>query len=179
MGLITEAMNDMQEWPIHIDDMAAMTPAYIRNVCRRMHHNTGLDLVVIDYIQLMDGAGGENRQQEMTYISRRMKALAKELDIPVIALSQLSRAVEARSNKRPMLSDLRESGALEQDADHVIFVYREDYYITDTDQQNVAEFIVAKNRHGDTGTAKAYFHKEQSRFSDLAVDRIYLEGQTA
>ena len=175
--IITEAMTQITKWPLYIDDTAAVTPAYIRNVCKRMKQKGNLDLIGVDYLQLMEGAGGENRQQEISYISRRAKALAMELGTPIIALSQLSRAVEARANKRPMLSDLRESGALEQDADHVVFVYREDYYIEDTDRQNVSEFIVSKNRHGDTGTAMAYFHKEQSRFSDLEVNRTYLDEQ--
>ena len=125
----------------------------------------------MDYLQLMQGSSkraSDNRQQEMSDISRSLKGLARELNVPVIALSQLSRSVEQRTSKRPMLSDLRESGALEQDADIVCFIYRDDYYNPDTDQKNVAELIVAKHRNGAVGTVPLYFRKDITRFYDLS-----------
>jgi replicative DNA helicase len=131
-------------------------------------------------MQLMTASSGvsarnENRQQEISYISRSLKSLARELNVPVIALSQLSRAVEARSDKRPMLSDLRESGSIEQDADVVLFIYREDYYIEDTDRQNIADLVIAKHRHGSTGNVSLYFKKELTQFRDLEMQRTDLD----
>ncbi len=141
----------------------------MRAKCRRLKLKKQLDMVVIDYIQLI--AGGkrtESRQQEITEISRNLKILAKDLHIPVIALSQLSRAPEQRANHRPMLSDLRESGAIEQDADLVMFIYRDDYYDKQTDAPNVTELIIAKNRNGSTGDVKLRWHAEYTKFSNLA-----------
>ena len=123
--------------------------------------------MIIDYLQLMQGAHAENRQQEISEISRGLKALARELDIPIIALSQLSRSVELRAEKKPQLSDLRESGSLEQDADIVMFLYREEYYNRETDNENIAELIIAKNRNGPTTSIRLHFNKEIMRFADL------------
>jgi replicative DNA helicase len=163
---------------IFIDDTPAASVNEIRTKCRRLYAEHGLDMVLIDYMQLMSGQTGarnENRQQEISYISRSLKSLARELNVPVIALSQLSRAVESRSDKRPMLSDLRESGSIEQDADVVLFIYRDDYYNEDSEQQNIADVIVAKHRHGSTGTVSLYFRKELTQFRDLEIQRTELD----
>ncbi|GIV69741.1 replicative DNA helicase [Caldilinea sp.] len=176
--ILIEAASMLANTAIFIDDTPAATVNEIRTKCRRLYAEHGLDLVLIDYMQLMSGQGGgreANRQQEISYISRSLKGLARELNVPVIALSQLSRAVESRSDKRPMLSDLRESGSIEQDADVVMFIYREDYYIEDTDRQNIADVIVAKHRHGSTGTVSLYFRKELTQFRDLEVQRTELD----
>ena len=133
----------------------------------------GLGLIIIDYLQLMSGNSGSkniSRQQEISDISRSLKSLARELDCPVIALSQLSRKVEEREDKRPILSDLRESGAIEQDADVVMFLYRDDYYNKDTEQKGIAEIIIAKQRNGPIGTVKMAWLPEQTRFADLSRD---------
>ena len=154
---------------IRVDDNPAVTVAEMNAKCRRLDN---LGLIIIDYLQLMTSAGaknsysGENRQQVVSDISRSLKIMAKELNVPVICLSQLSRANESRQDKRPMLSDLRESGAIEQDADEVIFLYRDDYYNRDTEEQNVAEAIVAKNRHGETGTVKLQWLPQYTTFTD-------------
>jgi replicative DNA helicase len=154
--------------PMYIDDTASITVSEIRAKCRRLKQTKDLQLIVIDYLQLMESGGRvDNRQQEIAEISRSLKILAKELNIPVIALSQLSRASESRSDKRPMLSDLRESGAIEQDADMVMFLYRDDYYNKDTEEKNIAEFIVAKNRSGETGMFKLGWKGECTKFSNL------------
>lgn len=166
---IAIASAQISEAAIYIDDTSDITAAEMRAKCRRLKLKKQLDMVVIDYIQLI--AGGkrtESRQQEITEISRNLKILAKDLNIPVIALSQLSRAPEQRSNHRPMLSDLRESGAIEQDADMVMFVYRDDYYDKQTDAPNVAELIIAKNRNGSIGDVKLRWHAEYTKFSNLA-----------
>uniref|UniRef100_A0A540VLV8 Replicative DNA helicase n=1 Tax=Litorilinea aerophila TaxID=1204385 RepID=A0A540VLV8_9CHLR len=175
--ILLEAANMLASTNIFIDDTPAASVTEIRTKARRLYAEHGLDLILIDYMQLMTGQGGrnENRQQEISYISRSLKALARELNVPVIALSQLSRAVESRADKRPMLSDLRESGSIEQDADVVLFIYREDYYIEDTDRQNIADVLVAKHRHGSTGTASLYFRKELTQFRDLEIQRTDLE----
>ena len=133
----------------------------------------GIDLILIDYLQLMSGSSSENRQQEVSEISRSIKALAKEMECPVIALSQLSRAPEQRADHRPMLSDLRESGSIEQDADLVMFLYRDEYYNKETDEKNVAECIVAKQRNGPVGTVKLAFLGQLSKFGNL--DIVYNE----
>lgn len=154
--------------PMYIDDTASITVSEIRAKCRRLKQTKDLALIVIDYLQLMQSSGrADNRQQEIADISRSLKILAKELNIPVIALSQLSRASESRSDKRPMLSDLRESGAIEQDADMVMFLYRDDYYNKDTEDKNLAECIVAKNRSGETGTFKLGWKGEYTKFSNV------------
>ena len=159
---------------IAIDDTPAITPLELRSKARKIKSEQGLDLIVIDYLQLMQGGGkhsnSDNRQQEVSEISRSLKALARELKVPVIALSQLSRGVEARQVKRPMLSDLRESGSLEQDADIVAFLYRDDYYNPRSDKPNITELIVAKHRNGAIGTVELYFHKEYTRFDSFTTE---------
>ena len=150
---ITDGMAVLSGAKIHIDDTPGIKISELRSKCRKLKIEKGLDLVLIDYLQLMEGEGhNESRQQEIAKISRSLKILAKELDCPVVALSQLSRAPEQRADHRPMLSDLRESGSIEQDADIVMFLYRDEYYNPDTERKNIGEVIVAKNRHGETGT---------------------------
>lgn len=171
------AAGRLSESRMVIDDEAELTLNSLRSKCRRMQAQYGqLGLVVIDYLQLMSGGGrsggGENRQQEISTISRGLKGLARELNVPVLVLSQLSRAVEQRPNHRPMLSDLRESGAIEQDADIVMFIYRDEYYNKETDQQGVAEIIVGKQRNGPVGTVKLQFQSQHVRFNDLARDPV-------
>jgi replicative DNA helicase len=166
--------NHISNSKIFIDDQPMQSIAEIRSKARRMAQEHGLDLLIVDYLQLMSGEGGnttraQNREQEISYISRSLKALARELDVPVIALSQLSRAVENRQDKRPFLSDLRESGSLEQDADLVLFIYREDYYMEETDRQNIADIIIAKHRHGATGQVSLFFDKQRTRFTTLEI----------
>lgn len=142
----------------------------LRSIARKLKRENDIKLIIIDYLQLLEGTRRENRNLEISEISRSLKILAKELDIPIIALSQLSRSVESRQIKKPMLSDLRESGSLEQDADIVMFLYREDYYNPETENKNITDVIIAKNRNGPTGTIPVYFHKEYVRFQDLAKD---------
>lgn len=169
---MTEAIGRLSEAPIYIDDTPAASPNEIRSKSRRLYAERGLDMIVIDYLQLMRSSGrNENRVQEIAQISRSLKALARELKVPVIALSQLSRAVEARPDKHPQLSDLRESGSLEQDADVVMFLYREDAYDKMSERANIAEVIVAKHRNGPTGTVELHFNRSQSRFADLEYYR--------
>lgn len=154
---------------IFIDDTAGVKISEIRSKAKRLaQENDGLGLIVIDYLQLIEGRGRENRQQEVSEISRQLKILAKELKVPVIALSQLSRGVDQRNDKRPILSDLRESGSIEQDADIVAFLYREAYYKRDEQEEpdNVTELILEKNRHGSLGTAQLFFLKEYAKFSN-------------
>ena len=154
---ITDGMAILSGAKIHIDDTPGIKISELRSKCRKLKIEKGLDLVLIDYLQLMEGEGqNESRQQEIAKISRSLKILAKELDCPVVALSQLSRAPEQRADHRPMLSDLRESGSIEQDADIVMFLYRDEYYNPDTEKKNIGEVIVAKNRHGETGITKGY-----------------------
>lgn len=155
--------------PIYIDDTASITVSEIRAKCRRLKQTKNLGLIIIDYLQLMQGSGrkSDNRQNEISEISRSLKVLAKELDIPVIALSQLSRTSETRSDKRPMLSDLRESGAIEQDADMVMFLYRDEYYNKDTEDKNMAECIIAKHRSGSTGMFKLGWQGKYTKFINI------------
>lgn len=165
-----QAQKALSEYPIAVDDSPSLTPALMRSKAIRHQARFGLDLVVVDYLQLMASDRREqNRHQEISLISRGCKTLARELGIPVIALSQLSREVEHRKDKRPMLSDLRESGAIEADADIVIFLYRDDVYNPNTTIPNVAELIVAKHRSGPTGAISAYFRKHLTEFVDLSV----------
>lgn len=165
---IARAIGPLSEAPIYIDDTPGISIMEIRAKCRRLKLKKGLGLVVIDYLQLMEGRGRpESRQQEISEISRSLKIMAKELNIPVIALSQLSRSVETRTDHRPMLSDLRESGAIEQDADMVMFLYRDDYYNPETDKKNIAEVILAKNRNGSTGTVELVWIGKYTKFADL------------
>ena len=165
------AASALSQTDIRVDDNPAITVAEMNARCRRLDK---LGLVVIDYLQLMTSSGqrnasGENRQQIVADISRSLKIMAKELQVPVVCLSQLSRANESRQDKRPMLSDLRESGAIEQDADEVLFLYRDDYYNENSEEKNVAECIIAKNRHGETGTVKLQWLPQYTTFSDLGV----------
>ncbi|MEI4413956.1 replicative DNA helicase [Streptococcus anginosus] len=165
------AQGQLAEAPIYIDDTAGIKIGDIRARVRRLSQETdSLGLIVIDYLQLIQGSRSVNRQQEVSEISRQLKIIAKELKVPVIALSQLSRSVEQRQDKRPILSDIRESGSIEQDADIVAFLYRDDYYQQPKEGQpesNVTELILAKNRHGSLGTVKLYFHKEYTKFSSV------------
>ena len=170
-GRLSDAVSALSEARVYIDDTPSLGVLEMRAKSRRLKAEHGLDLVIIDYLQLMQGRGRfENRNQEIASISRALKALAKELDVPVVALSQLSRAPESRGDKRPQLSDLRESGALEQDADVVMFIFREDMYEATPENENVAEIIVGKQRNGPTGIVKLAFLKQQTRFVDLSPD---------
>ena len=157
-----------------IDDTSGITASELRSKCRKLKIEQGLDLVIIDYLQLMTGAGkrkSDSRQQEISDISRSLKVMARELNLPVIALSQLSRAVESRPDKRPMLSDLRESGAIEQDADIVMFIYRDEYYNPDSEKKGVAEVIVAKQRSGPTGPVELAWLSQYTKFGNLEYQR--------
>lgn len=157
-----------------IDDTSGITASELRSKCRKLKIEQGLDLVIIDYLQLMTGAGkrkSDSRQQEISDISRSLKVMARELNVPVIALSQLSRAVESRPDKRPMLSDLRESGAIEQDADIVMFIYRDEYYNPDSEKKGVAEVIVAKQRSGPTGPIELAWLSQYTKFGNLEYKR--------
>ena len=171
---LVDVAGRLSEAPIFIDDTPDLTLMELRARARRLRSQHNVGLIIIDYLQLMSGPGGgqkgENRQQEIAAISRGLKALARELGVPVIALSQLSRAVEARPNKRPMLSDLRESGSIEQDADLVMFIYRDEYYNPHSEKAGIAEIIVGKQRNGPTGTVELQFHAQHVRFNDLAKE---------
>ncbi|NMC32390.1 MAG: replicative DNA helicase [Veillonellaceae bacterium] len=166
---LVDAADRLSGSPMYIDDTANVTAIELRNKARRISKEFGLDCIIIDYLQLMDGGAHsriDNRQQQISYISRSLKGLARELRVPVIALSQLSRGPESRTNRRPMLSDLRESGSLEQDADLVAFLYRDDYYNPESEKKNITELLIAKNRNGPTETVELYFHKNFTRFTD-------------
>ena len=167
MNALINAVSELSNLKMYIDDTAGLGLLELRSKARRLKHERGLDLMIIDYLQLMQGGRAENRQQEISEISRGLKGLARELDIPIIALSQLSRSVELRAEKKPQLSDLRESGSLEQDADIVMFLYREEYYNREADNENIAELIIAKNRNGPTTSIRLQFNKEIMRFGDL------------
>ncbi|WP_199616939.1 replicative DNA helicase [Paenibacillus alkalitolerans] len=166
---LTMAIGTLSEAEIYIDDTPAITVADIRAKCRRLKKEKGLGMILIDYLQLIAGRGkaGENRQQEVSEISRTLKQIARELEVPVIALSQLSRGVEQRQDKRPMMSDLRESGSIEQDADIVAFLYRDDYYNQDSEKKNIIEIIIAKQRNGPVGTVELVFLKSFNKFVSL------------
>jgi replicative DNA helicase len=165
---LTKASQPLSLAELYIDDTPAISVLELRAKARRLKAEKGLSLIIIDYLQLMQvGKRSENRQQEISEISRSLKALARELDVPIIALSQLSRAVEQSPDKRPALSHLRESGALEQDADLVMFIYREDYYIPESEKPGIAEIIIAKHRNGPTGTVELGFIKEFTKFVNL------------
>jgi len=169
---IINAMGPLSQAQIFIDDTAAISLMEMKAKCRRLKIEKGLDLILIDYLQLMQSESRhENRQQEISAISRGLKALAKELECPVVALSQLSRAPELRSDHRPILSDLRESGAIEQDADVVLFLYRDEYYNPDTDKKNIGEVIIAKHRNGPTGSVELVFKKEFTKFVNMAKEQ--------
>ncbi len=166
---LATALGPLSEAPIYIDDTPGITVTEIRAKCRKLKMEKNIGLVVIDYLQLIQGTGKRNssREQEISEISRSLKILAKELDVPVIALSQLSRAAEQRADHRPMLSDLRESGAIEQDADIVMFLYRDDYYNPDSEKKNIAEVIMAKHRAGSTGTVELLWLGSYTKFVNI------------
>ena len=166
---LATALGPLSDAPIYIDDTAGITVAEIRAKCRKLKLEKNIGLVVIDYLQLIQGSGKRNasREQEISEISRSLKIMAKELDIPVVALSQLSRAAEQRQDHRPMLSDLRESGAIEQDADIVMFLYRDDYYNPDSEKKNIAEIILAKHRSGSTGTVELLWMGNYTKFANI------------
>ncbi len=166
---LSEAMGEMAEAPIYIDDTPGLSVLEMRTKARRQAHEAPLGLIIVDYLQLMQASGRSdgNRVQEVSEISRGLKLIARELNVPVIALSQLSRSVESRSPQIPQLADLRESGSIEQDADIVMFIYREAYYNPETERENVTDLIIAKHRNGPTGKVELYFHPERLRFMSL------------
>lgn len=168
---LSAAMGELAEAPIFIDDTSGITISDMRTKARRLHHRHPLALVVVDYLQLMSGGSRfatiANRVQEISEISRNLKILARELNVPVLALSQLSRSVESRSPQIPQLADLRESGSIEQDADIVAFIYREDYYNPDTDRKNITDLFIKKHRNGPDGSVELYFDRKQQRFKNL------------
>ena len=166
---LSEAMGEMAEAPIYFDDTPGISVLEMRTKARRAAHEAPLGLIIVDYLQLMSGSGRSdgNRVQEVSEISRGLKLIARELNVPVIALSQLSRSVESRSPQIPQLADLRESGSIEQDADIVMFIYREAYYNPETERENITDLIIAKHRNGPTGKIELYFHPERLRFMSL------------
>jgi replicative DNA helicase len=173
---IDSAVSMLSSAPIHIDDSSSLTPTEVRARARRLKREHGLGLIVIDYLQLMQVVGTvENRATEISEISRSLKALAKELDVPVIAISQLNRSVEQRTDKRPVMSDLRESGALEQDADLIVFIYREEVYEPETPRKGIADIIIGKQRNGPTGEFHLTFLGEYTKFENLVAE-AYGEG---
>lgn len=173
---IAEGASNVGMSHLIIDDTPGITIGELRSKCRKMKRESNLGLIMIDYIQLMSGSGrSESRQQEVSEISRSLKGLARELNVPVIALSQLSRAVESRPDKRPMLSDLRESGAIEQDADVVMFIYRDEYYHEDSNKKGIAEIIIAKQRNGPVGTVELAWIPELTKFANLNLEQRRME----
>jgi len=168
---LTAACDKLAKAPIYVDDTGSVTMMEVRSKTRRLKsRHPELGLVIVDYLQLMtSGTNPENRVQEVSQISRQLKVLARDLDVPIVALSQLSRAVEQRHDKRPILSDLRESGSIEQDSDIVMFIYRDDYYDDESDQQGLAEVAIAKHRNGPTDSVKLSFLKRYAKFADLAA----------
>jgi replicative DNA helicase len=175
--LVMRAIGELASAPIYIDDTPGLTPFDLRTKVRRLNAERGVDLVIVDYLQLMQsGRRNENRVQEISYISGALKGLAREVRVPVIAASQLSRAVESRADRRPQLSDLRESGSIEQDSDMVIFLYRDAVYNENSEKKNIAEVHVAKHRHGPTGTVDMVFVPHETRFVDLADALASPEG---
>lgn len=172
---ISMSIGRLSESSIYIDDTPGISLIEMRSKARRLKAEHNFDVLILDYLQLMQGTGTKgdgNRQQEISEISRGLKGLARELDVPVLALSQLSRAVESRTSKVPQLSDLRESGSIEQDADIVMFIYRDEIYNPETDRPNIADIIVAKHRNGPVGTVSLYFQPSQTRFRDLELQRV-------
>ncbi|WKZ37665.1 MAG: replicative DNA helicase [Anaerolineales bacterium] len=168
--LFTHAIEVFSDTHIYLDDTPAITPLQLRTKCRRLHMEFGIDLVIVDYLQLMGGdSRNDNRVQEVSHISRNLKVLARELNVPVLTAAQLSRAVEQRTDKRPVLSDLRESGSLEQDADIVMFIYRPDQYEKDSDKQNIAQILVSKHRNGPVGEVELIFRGALAKFENAAT----------
>ncbi len=173
----TSTVGILQKTKMFIDDTPALTPAELRARCRRISREHGLDLVVVDYLQLMQVAGtSENRATEISEISRSLKAMAKELNIPVIALSQLNRSLESRQDKRPVMSDLRESGAIEQDADVIIFIYRDEVYDEESSDKGMAEIIISKQRNGPIGKIKLAFRGQYTRFDNFVEDPLIYDS---
>jgi len=163
-----EAIGHLSELPIYIDDTPSITALQLRTKCRRLASERGLDMIFLDYLQLMDSDfRSDNRVQEVSYISRSLKGLAREIDVPLMTASQLSRAVEQRQDKHPVLSDLRDSGSLEQDADIVMFIYRDELYNQNTESPNIADLMISKHRSGPTGTVQLYFRKHLAQFTDV------------
>jgi replicative DNA helicase len=168
--LFTHAIEVLSDTHIYLDDTPAITPLQLRTKCRRLHMEYGIDLIIIDYLQLMGGdSRNDNRVQEVSHISRSLKVLARELNVPVLTAAQLSRAVEQRTDKKPVLSDLRESGSLEQDADIVMFIYRPDEYEKGSDKQNITKIVVAKHRNGPVGEIDLIFRGELTRFENATT----------
>jgi len=167
--ILGQGINQLSEMPVFIDDTPNIKVNEMRSKARRLQAEQGgaLGLILIDYLQLMEGSS-DNRVQELSKITRSLKGLARELNVPIISLSQLSRGVESRTNKRPMMSDLRESGSIEQDADVIMMLYREEYYDPDTPDRGLAEIIITKHRNGPTGTVKLLFEPQYTRFRNLA-----------
>lgn len=173
--LFAQAIEVLGDTHMFLDDTPAITPTQMRAKCRRLHMEFGLDMIVVDYLQLMQGdLRTDNRVQEVSYISRNLKVLARELNVPVLAAAQLSRAVEQRADKRPVLSDLRESGSLEQDADIVMFIYRPEFYEEDSLRKNVAEIMVSKHRNGPTGKVELIFRDNLAKFENAATRHVDL-----
>jgi replicative DNA helicase len=168
---LSTAASALYKKPIFVDDSPGLTVTEIRAKCRRLRRKPGLSLVVVDYLQLMVGSGGENRQQEIALISRSLKNLARELHVPILALSQLNRSLESREDKRPRLGDLRESGAIEQDSDVVMFIYRDEYYHPEkVETKGIAEVVIAKHRQGAVGKVDMTFLPEFTLFADMGRD---------
>jgi len=171
--MFTHSIEVFSDTHIYLDDTPAITPLQLRTKCRRLHLEFGIDLIIVDYLQLMSGdTRNDNRVQEVSHISRSLKVLARELNVPVLTAAQLSRAVEQRTDKRPVLSDLRESGSLEQDADIVMFIYRPDQYEKDSDKQNIAQILVSKHRNGPVGDVELIFRSALAKFENAAT-KVY------
>jgi replicative DNA helicase len=176
--LFVEATGSLGGLKMFLDDTPALSVMQLRTKCRRLYRESGLDLVIVDYLQLMTTGGrvdGTNRVQEISHISRNLKEIAREINVPIVAGAQLSRAVEQRTDKRPVLSDLRESGSIEQDADVVMFIYRDEMYNENTERPNEADIIVAKHRNGPTGQIELFFNKELTQFANLKRSSVNLE----
>jgi replicative DNA helicase len=168
---LSNAASSLYKKPVYVDDSPGLTVTEIRAKSRRLKRRPGLGLVIVDYLQLMQGSGGENRQQEIALISRSLKNLARELEVPIIAVSQLNRSLEQREDKRPRLGDLRESGAIEQDSDVVMFIYRDEYYSPDRiESKGLAEVVIAKHRQGAVGKITMTFLPEFTLFADMGRD---------
>jgi replicative DNA helicase len=175
--LFAQAIEVLGDTHVYLDDTPAISPTQMRAKCRRLHMEFGLDLIIVDYLQLMQGdSRNDNRVQEVSQISRNLKVLARELNVPVLAAAQLSRAVEQRADKRPVLSDLRESGSLEQDADIVMFIYRPEFYEEDSLKKNIAEIMVSKHRNGPTGNIELVFRDNLAKFENAATRSVDLSG---